>query len=107
MIGLRRDLGEDANVADEHDDQRYEKDDDVDEGEVGLAVADWAQAKDGLADCLVRDHVDTVDAQLWDRHQRGDCPTYRSHRRCLRKINIQQQQLQQQRQNPASNIHQM
>lgn len=72
MIRLRRDLGEDANVAYEHDDRRDEEDDQVDEGEVRLAVADWSPAKYWLADGLVGNDVDAVDAQLRNGHKRRD-----------------------------------
>ena len=83
LAGLRRDLGEDANVADEHDDRRDEEDDEVDEGEVGLPVTDWSTTKDRLADSLVGDVVDAVDAELWNGHETSYDPTDRSHRHRL------------------------
>ena len=84
LISLRWDLTEDATVTDEHNDQRYEEDDNVDEGEVRLAVADGAPAKDGLANCFVCDNVYVVNGKLWNWHQRRDCPTNSSHRHRLR-----------------------
>jgi len=79
LIGRGRDLNEDANVTDEHDDRRYEEDDEVDEGQVRLSVADRSLAKDRLADCFVCDNVDVEDGQLWNGQQGRDCPTDSSH----------------------------
>ena len=84
LIGFRWDFTEDATVTDEHNDQRYEKDDNVDEGEVRLTMADGAPAKDGLANCFVCDNVYVVNGKLWNWHQRRDCPTNSCHRHRLR-----------------------